>query len=207
MDAAGLLDSREPWTELTLPGEPPATFRFTAGETVHVRADSEAGALYRSLDAPSGDARLRWAWRVDSAFAATDAADTDRDDRAVAVHLWFDTGDEGATLYGGMAEFFGYPQVTHAITYVWGGVRKRETWLRNPYFERGMLAVLRGPDAPRETWLRERRTLAADIERAFGNAVTRADLAHIAVSADTDNTNQAAKAAVRGLRVHAPGEG
>ncbi|SDG39346.1 Protein of unknown function [Limimonas halophila] len=199
-----LLDARGPWEKLTVPSEAAARFDFRDAGTVRIAADEAVGFLYRPVRERCGPcARVRWSWRVDEPMPPSDQGKADADDRALAVHLWFDTGNRDKTLRGDLAALWGYPTVTHAITYVWGGVRPAGTFVQNPYYDRGKLVILRESGAATGRWRTERRDLAADIRRAFGNGVSVADLEYVAVSADTDNTDSQSRGRVRGLRLAA----
>ena len=132
-------------------------------------------------------------------FDAKDYPTRGSDDRAVAVHFWFDTGDRSSTLFGRVAQLFGYPKVSHAITYVWGGVRGAGSVLRNPYFPNGAIIILRDRSALPGRWYDERRDLAADLRQAFGDTVGVQHLRYVALSGDTDDTSTRSLARVSDL--------
>ncbi len=197
--AADLLADPGAWEKLTVDDAPAADFAFGDGGTLRVEADGAVAFLYRPVDgAPH---RIAWDWRVDDGIAATDPAAKGEDDRPIAVHLWFDTGDRRKTLYGDLARLLGYPTVTHGITYVWGATRAEGGIVANPYYERGRILVLRRSAGPSAGWVTERRAITADLARAFPKAdIGPADLAYVVVSADTDDQGGRSRARIRNLR-------
>lgn len=195
---SGLLAAREAWAKLTVDDAPAADFAFSDGGTLRVEADGAVAFLYRAVNAaPAG---IAWAWRVDEGIAATDPTAKGKDDRPIALHLWFDTGDRDKTLYGDLARLMGYPTVTHGITYVWGATRPEGSLVTNPYYERGRILVLRRSAAASRGWVTERRDIAADLARAFPDAaIAPGDLAYVVVSADTDDRGGRSRARIRNL--------
>lgn len=196
----GLFENTETWTRLTVDDQPAASFAFDDG-ALTVTADGEVAFLYREVRDMTAPARVTWRWRVDDGIAATDPTAKGDDDRPIAVHLWFDTGDDAKTLYGTTAQWMGYPTVTHAITYVWGATQDAGTVLDNPYFARGRIVVLRRSAAASKDWLTATRGLAADLRRAFGERVEPGDLAYVVISADTDDRGGSSRARIADLRL------
>jgi len=199
--AADLLRARDAWTKLTVDDAPAASFAFDDG-TLTVTADGAVAFLYREVR-DTTPSRVAWRWRVDEGIPATDPTRKGDDDRPIAVHLWFDTGDDDKTLYGTTAEWLGYPAVTHAITYVWGATQEAGTVLDNPYFERGRIVVLRRSATASNGWIGQSRDLDADLRRAFDGNVQARDLAYVVISADTDDQGGRSRARITDLRPRA----
>ena len=185
---ANVLNMPEGWETIEVPNKDPTRFAFVTGGEVEIAAANSVAFLYKELGNAERPAVAAWRWRVDKNIPATDQAARSSDDRAVAVHFWFDTGDRSSTLFGRVAQLFGYPKVSHAITYVWGGVRGAGSVLRNPYFPNGAIIILRDRSALSGRWYDERRDLAVDLRRAFGDAVGVRHLRYVALSGDTDDT-------------------
>lgn len=196
--AADLLADAADWAPLRHPVRPDAAFAFGA-EGVAVTGDGALGVRFR--DAPPALATLSWRWRVDAAPVAVRHDLRGADDRAVAVHLWFDDGEDAADQrYGPLLRLLGYPRVTHALTYVWGGQQPVGAVVASPYHARGRLMVLRGDAAPAGVWLAETRDVAADVARAFGSeAGPTTPPRYIAISTDGDDTGAVTAAAVANL--------
>jgi hypothetical protein len=195
---ASMLNDPEAWTALRHPTRPDARFAFAEG-VARMRGNGALGVRYRS--APPGMATLAWRWRVDAAPPRVRHDVRGADDRAVAVHLWFDDGEDAADQrYGPLLRMLGYPRVTHALTYVWGGPQPVGTVLVSPYHARGRLIVLRNDAAPEGAWLEEIRDVAADVRRAFGpERAPRGAPRWVALSTDGDDTAAVTEAAVADL--------
>lgn len=191
------------WSALRHPMRAAADITVAEDGTVSLRGEGALGVVHR--DAPPDLRRLAWRWRVAAAPATARHHVRGADDRAVAVHVWFDDGDDAADdRYGPLLRMLGYPRVTHALTYVWGGDRAVETVIVSPYHARGRLIVLRRDGAPLNTWLEETRDVAADARAAFGAAAPRTPPRWLAVSTDGDDTGVATAADVAALRALDP---
>ena len=189
------------WKTLTVPTRHATQFSFAAIGEVVVTAANSVAFLYKKVDNADRPATVAWRWRVDDNIPPTDQTVKGGDDRPVAVHFWFDTGDHTNTRFGSVAEFFGYPTLTHTLTYVWGGVRSEGSLLGNPYFRNGALFILKDRSARLGHWYDERRDLAGDLRQAFGDAVGLEHLRYVAISGDTDDTATRSQARVAALRL------
>ena len=192
---ADLLRDQDAWRVVEAPNKEPAAFRHLADGGLEVRADGALGFYYRETN--PGQV-LAWRWRVDIAPPPTDQFEVGEDDRAIAVHLWCNREDSDVSFFGGIAELLGYPRITHTLTYVWGGAEPGGRVGVNPYYENGRVWVLRGGDAP-AGWAIERRDIAADIQRAFGEDISLEDLRLVALSADTDDSGGLSHARIADL--------
>ncbi|MDX2222176.1 MAG: DUF3047 domain-containing protein [Rhodospirillaceae bacterium] len=189
------------WRELNVPGERPNSFVATA-EVVTIGSAGAVSFLYRPVDAPRS-MTLSWQWRVDRDIPATDLAAKGRDDRPLALHVWFPAADarrSGGLVRGVLARMLGAPEWGRALTYVWGGTLDEGARLSNPYMDgrEGALIVRRTAGAPTGTWLSETVDLAADYRAAFGAEPPAPSF--IALSSDTDDTNQVAEGSFAAIR-------
>jgi len=185
------------WKLLKLDGKRPARFAFDRQNGLEVTSDASVGFFYRELDS-RGDSKevVRWRWRVDRQVPATDQASKGEDDRAIAVHLWFDD-DTSGSLFSVFNRLLGRPRIGHLITYVWGGVRAPGAMMANPYYDKGAIVVLRTSKQDRTgRWVAEERHAETDYARAFGRRPDLSKLRYIAISADTDDTGAASVARI-----------
>lgn len=185
------------WKLLKLDGKRPARFDFDGKNALEVTSNASVGFFYRELDS-SGDNKqvVRWRWRVDRQVPPTDQASKGEDDRAIAVHLWFDD-DTSGSLFSVFNRLLGRPKIGHLITYVWGGVRAPGAMMANPYYDKGAIVVLRTSRQDRTgQWVAEERHVGADYARAFGHRPDLSKLRYIAISADTDDTGSTSVARV-----------
>ncbi len=178
------------WEERSFDGHTAYTLQSVGGEPVlRAEARGTASGLYRerpvALDAWPV---LRWSWRADTLPGAGDERARSGDDFALRVYV-----------VASDPVFFWR---TRAVCYVWSaGARRGGSW-RSPFTDNVRMLALRGPgDAPGE-WRDERRDVAADFRRLFGDAPATIDA--VAVMTDGDQTGGVARGAYRGLRFEAP---
>lgn len=192
-----------PWRLATLPQQQLPLTRFTVepvdGEpALRIEADASYGNLV--LDLPSAPAAavtsgvLAWRWRVDDPNRAADLRHRRTDDTTIKVCVLFDHALERlpfdeALLMRLARRRTGEALPAATVCYVWDAREPADTALDNAYSRRVRYLVLRGAESPAGDWRDERRDLAADFLRLFGDEgrVVPRVLA-VAVGADADNT-------------------
>lgn len=169
------------WKVLTFDGIPATQFKGTADGVLEVRADHSSSVLYHPIDAGAQrPGALSWSWQVIDPLPATDLTKTDGDDRVLALHIGFADDSWMSRLKGVMSPF----ARGHVLTYVWGGTQEAAfPHLHLP--DNGFMIIRRTAAAPSGTWLEETVDLAADYERAFGEAPP--PLAFVGISGDADD--------------------
>ena len=193
------------WMELTIPGKTPALYRLSDDGDLEVRSKAGVSILYRMLAPKEQNCGvLAWRWRVDEAVPATDPAEAGKDDRDLAIHIWF-TDDERGGLWKGLAravtKILGIPPMGKALTYVFGGTGERHRRLVNPHHNPGgVLVVLRPTGTEIGKWFDERIDFAADFEQAFGKAMPKP--MYVALSADSDDTGARSVGRISELTFH-----
>lgn len=183
--ADSLSFSDERWDTIGVPGEAETQFEIKPDGSLHVVSENSVAFRYRELET-SGET-LTWRWRVDAMGPASDPMQVGADDRAIAVHLWFPEQDDQNSLFGGLAELFGYPQVGNALTYTWGGSASEPRIMPNPHLTEGQGALIvlqTKPSAPGE-WFQETIDFREDFRSAFGKEAPPPS--HIAISGDSDD--------------------
>ena len=122
------------------------------------------------------------------------------DDRPIAVHLWFPEREDQSSLFGGLAELFGYPEVGNALTYTWGGAAALPRLMPNPHLAKGQgaLIVLQTDDSEVESWTIETVDFNADFHAAFGRDAPSPR--YIAISGDSDDLGGLREARIADLR-------
>jgi hypothetical protein len=202
--AADLLTERADWQQLDVPNRPAASFNFTqlkAGrDELRVRTDKSVAFLYRSITLTQQPRMVFWRWRLDRPFAHTDLTAKGKDDRPLAVHLWFSDPDQ-PSVFGTLGWIFGYPHITHTLTYVLGGQHRPGSIVTNPYYDNGAVLALRGTSVRTGHWYTEMRDIKRDIEASFPSMPTMKTLKYIAISADTDDLGGTSTARLSGLRL------
>lgn len=189
------------WQQLRVKTRPVAQFQKQGAQGITVRTENGAGFLYRALnDLEARSKLLHWSWRVESAPAPTDLAQLGKDDRPLAIHVWFPVRAETASLWqavrSGIGNLIDMPVPGKVLTYVWGGTQITGTQLPNPYLpEDGAIIVLRGKYQETGHWQDETVNFAADYQAHFGHPAPPAG--YLVISADTDDQAGRSAATVR----------
>lgn len=139
---------------------------------------------------------LCWRWRVDAPLQAADMARRSGDDYAARLYisLALPEADKGLGLRAQLAlarSLWGPDVPDAAINYVWDNRQPVGHEQPNAYTGRAIMVVQRSGPADAGRWVEERRDVARDAARLFG---PRAVPAQLAVTADTDNTGETARA-------------
>ena len=195
---AELLAKPDGWKRLDVPNQPAATFTFTPAGGLTVQTHKSVSFLYRDITGDNTPA-LSWRWRLEEAFTHTDLTAKGMDDRPLAVHLWFSDPDH-PSVFGPFARLFGYPHISHTLTYVLGGKHPPNQIFANPYYGKGAIVVLRGPTAKPGRWYTEMRNIEDDIRVSFSSAPMLKALKYIVISADTDDKGATSRARIAALR-------
>ena len=193
------------WKIRTFSGKEATAFVGRNDGAIEVKADRSVALLYRAVRKEDGAGRiLSWRWRVDKTVPPTDLSRVGRDDRPIAVHVWFAEDPKNSTVVGRFARgalsyVLGIPVSGRVLTYVWGGIGQRGDKLRNPHTGvDGVMVILRPGDSPLERWFTEKVDVVADFAMAFGSVPSSAPR-YIAVSGDSDDTGGRSRAAISGL--------
>lgn len=170
----------------------PASFAKSDDGGLDVRSRDGASIIYRMLSAQEMQCRkLKWRWRVEQSVPATDLTEVGKDDRDIAVHLWFPEQEKGG-MWKALGRAFsaaaGLPVTGKALTYVFGGKGARLESAVNPHSGLdGVMIMLRPTGTPLGKWFEEEIDFAADYQKAFGTPAPQP--AYIAISTDSDDTD------------------
>jgi len=193
------LSTSPPWRLIGLARQTKPFTQFSVVErdgrhALRIEADRSYGNLVHAV-APTRELRhLAWRWQVEQPNAAADLHQRSLEDTAVRVCTMFDQPlDQVPLLERGwlhMARLASGEAVPSAmLCYVWDAHLEPGTLLPSPFTRRVRFLVLRGPESPLRQWADERRDIAADFLRAFGDGGHEVPpLIGIAVGADADNT-------------------
>ena len=165
---------------------------------VEAVAERSMALLGRPLDIDlEATPHLCWLWRVDAPLATADMRTKAGDDYAARVYLSFRIAPEALGL-GTRAKLalarsiYGDQVPDAALNYVWDNRQPVGTSMPNAYTDRTRMIVLRSGTGDAGGWVIERRDVAEDFKRAFGEVP--AQLSGIALASDTDNTGERARA-------------
>ena len=116
---------------------------------------------------------LNWSWRISKRLQGLNEQSKPGDDYAARVYV---------IVSGGLAFWR-----TRAVNYVWAGSTSKDTVWPNAFAgERAMMLALRGPEAPLNAWLQEKRNVQADLKKLLGEDIRYIDA--VALMSDTDNS-------------------
>jgi hypothetical protein len=201
-----------PWRVVGLPQQQFAPTEYRAvrvdgRDALRIEARGSYGNLVHELAPGARLGTLAWQWRLEQPNTRADLATKPGDDSAVKVCVLFDAPlaqvpfvERQLLRVARAASGEALPAAT--LCYVWAHAQHAGAVLPNAYSKRVRYVVLRGADAPLGTWLDERRDVAADFRRAFGDEAREVPPASaVAVAGDADNTGAHSVAFVADLRV------
>lgn len=139
---------------------------------------------------------LCWRWRIDAPLQNADLTRKSGDDYAARVYVSLALPDSeknlGLRTQLRLARAIWGPSVPDAaINYVWDNKHPVGTERPNAYTDRTTMVVLRSGAVDAGGWVQERRHVGRDVLRLHGASATPVQ---IAVTADTDNTGETARA-------------
>ena len=205
------------WRVVTLPQQTKPVTQYSAQtidgrDAVRVQAQASYGNLVHAFASNAGaeatqpPRQLRWAWRLQQPTAEVDLATQAGDDAAVKVCMSFE-------LPLGRVPFVerqllrlarsrsNEPLPAATLCWVWAHHETKGALLPNAYTRRVRYIVLRNAQDALATWHEERRDVAADFHRAFGDeSIGLPPLSAVIVAGDADNTGAASLAHVSDLR-------
>lgn len=149
------------------------------GQVLHASTQGQASGLFKELEVDlTRTPYLRWSWQVQNLFAGNAEHSKQGDDYPARIYV---------VVSGGL--FF---WKTRAINYVWSSHQPVNSEWPNAYTANARMVAVRAGDEQLGQWLHERRNVREDLQRLFGEDITRIDA--VAVMIDGDNTGQSASA-------------
>jgi len=165
---------------------------------VEAKADSSMALLGRFVEIDLNQTPiLCWQWRIDHVIKTAEMSKRQGDDYAARIYLAFSLPSAALSLadkaeLAVARQFFGQPIPDGAINYVWDNKYPIGTTASNAYTSRAKMVVQRSGNADAGKWVNERVNVLEDLGRFFGTKKGRVEL--LALAADTDNTNEKARA-------------
>lgn len=165
-----------------------------AGEAVlQLRTQASYGVLTHVWHGPAPDT-LSWRWRLEQPLTQTDIRTKAGDDAALKVCVMFDQPLTDIPFFQraalGLARSATGQNLPNAtLCYLWDSHYPAGSSGPNPYTARVRYIVLNGAESPTGQWVAQRRRVADDFARLFGQETpTLPPITAIAVGADSDNT-------------------
>lgn len=194
--------SNEQWKILKFSGIKKNEYVIHENGIIDIHMDDSSSLLYRKISETEKEAAfLSWQWKIALGFAATSMTDKTKDDRPVAIHIWFpkEKTDKNKGFKEFFGRLFGYDFPGRVITYVWGGTEKQGEIIENPHFEeRGFLIVQKPGTFVSDAWIDEQVNFRADYKKIFGEDAP--DPTHVAISGDSDHSHVIAMSSVQMIK-------
>ena len=189
-----------PWHVAGLPHQTKPRTNFSTvvldgRRVLRVEADQSYGNLVHPLSGTPPALQLTWQWRVDQPLAAADLRTKAGDDAAAKVCVLFDLALENIPFAERQLLRFARASAAErlpgaTVCYVWDNHLPVDTVVANAYTHRLRYLVLQSGPASLGQWRSERRDVAADFVRLFGDESTQMPpLIGVAIGADADNTH------------------
>jgi len=199
-----------PWHVVGLPSQSKPFTRFSVVDlegtrALRVEADRSYGNLVHPLRLNDGTPHLAWRWRLEQPIAAADLHTRGGDDTPVRVCVLFDLPLEKIPFFDRQVLRYARshsadPVPGATVCYVWDAHLAAGTMLDSAFTRRIRYVVLEGGDAALHRWFAERRDVAADFTRLFGDESDRVPtITGVGVGADADNTASHSLAYVTGI--------
>ena len=190
-----------PWEEVRLKADlQPNTFTLRDWDGVpalEVKSAASMSLLGRPLEVDlQRTPVLCWRWRIDAPLKSADMTRRSGDDYAARLYVSLALPDAekslGLRAQLRIARTIWGPSVPDAaVNYVWDNRQSVGTERPNAYTDRTTMVVLRSGAADAGAWVQERRNVGRDVARLWGASARPVQLA---VTADTDNTGETARA-------------
>jgi hypothetical protein len=189
-----------PWKVVGLPRQTKPFTRFSVVDleghhALRVEAESSYGNLVHPLELAPPPHHLVWNWRVDEPIPAADIQTRQGEDIAMKVCTLWDLPIDVVPFIDRQVLRAARSRTTDAVPaatvcYVWDSHLPVGTELRSPFTGRIRYIVLRSGSDELHHWEHERRDIAADFIKLFGEeSRDLPPLIGVAVGADADNTH------------------
>jgi hypothetical protein len=188
-----------PWRVVGLPKQTKPFTHFSVVSmdghaALRVEAERSYGNLVHPLSLEQPPHHLAWDWRVEEPIPAADIHTRSGEDIAMKVCALWDMPIDRVPFIERQLLRVARSQAGEAlpaatVCYIWDPHLPVGTEATSPFTGRVRYIVLRGPDEALHHWVHERRDIAADFIKLFGDESHELPpLVGIAVGADSDNT-------------------
>ena len=191
----------EDWEPMELGGADLSSYALVRdnGEVVlKAEANGSASGLVRRVNLPTERYPiLEWHWKAENVLAGGDISRKDGDDYPARLYVTFDY-DPSDLSFGERLKYKAVNALVpggvplRALNYVWTNNAHETRIVANAYTDWVMMVPVQSGPANVGTWQSERRNVADDYRRAFGEAPP--PISGIAVMTDADNTGGQATA-------------
>ncbi len=189
------------WEPMTLGDAERSSYSLVRdGSTVVLKgeADGSASGLVRRITLPTERYPvLAWRWKAENVLDGGDIARKGGDDYPARLYITFDY-DPADLSFGERLKYKAVNALVpggvplRALSYVWANNAGETRIVPNAFTDWVMMVPVQSGPANLGTWQTERRNIAEDYRRAFGEAPP--PISGIAVMTDADNTGGRATA-------------
>ena len=189
------------WQTMRLPGKLLTAYRVAPQgprDALLAEAASSASMLRQALHIhPDQLGALQFDWLVDQLIPGADMRQRDAEDSPVRLIMVFEGDRQRFSAKNNMLSeltlsLTGEPLPYATLMYVWCNDCPIESVIVNPRTDRIRKMVVESGAGKVGQWLRYRRDIRADFEKAFGEPP--GDLLGMAIMTDTDNTRSTTRA-------------
>ncbi len=189
------------WEPMELGGADRSSYALTRdGDSVVLKAEANdsASGLVRRVTLPTERYPIiEWRWKAENVLAGGDISRKDGDDYPARLYITFDY-DASNLSFGERLKYKAVNALVpggvplRALNYVWTNNADETRIVANAYTDWVMMVPVQSGPANVGTWQAERRNIAEDYRRAFGEAPP--PISGIAIMTDADNTGGSATA-------------
>jgi hypothetical protein len=167
---------------------------------VVVKAQSSSaasGLIHKIRIDPAEYPVVTWRWKIANILEKGDVTQKSGDDYPARLYITFQYDPAGLSFsekikYEAARLFYGEYPPAGAINYIWASKAPKGTVVPNPYTDRVMMIVVQSGSSGLDTWIDEKRNIAEDFHKAFGQKPPL--ISSVAIMTDTDNTKESATA-------------
>jgi hypothetical protein len=199
-----------PWHVTGLPGQSKPFTQFSVVDldgkrALKVEANQSYGNLEHPLKLGAPSVRLAWQWRIERLNEKADLHEKSGDDTALKVCVLFDQPMDRIPFADRQLLRFARSKTSDAVPgatvcYVWDAQSEPGTAIDSPFTRRLRYMVLRSGAKQLNQWVAERRDVAADFMKLFGDESEQVPpIVGVAVGADADNTKSRSIGYVSGV--------
>ncbi|MCL6416156.1 DUF3047 domain-containing protein [Aestuariirhabdus sp. Z084] len=201
----------EAWQPLTFSGLAPTDYRLVEeGERVILCgvANASASGLVRRIDGNTDHfPEIAWEWRVSNVYSGARLGDRAGDDYPARLYVTFAFQPERADWstrlkYESYRVLYGEYPPHSVLNYVWANSEAPETFAISPYADNSIMLAVQGGEQYLNQWQFERRHIADDYRKVFGEDPP--PISGVALMSDADNTGQKATACFASIELLSP---
>lgn len=159
---------------------------------------ASASALYKDVRVnPKNYPYINWQWQVERVIDKGNVTSKEGDDYPARLYVSFEYDINQLTSsdrikYKLYKLLYDKAPPLAVINYIWDNKTPTETIVSNAYSDRVKMIVIRSGKSQTGKWLKEKRNILVDYQKAFGEKP--GNITGVAIMTDADNTRESATA-------------